>query len=172
MNIEAVSHGRHAEMNSPARPYTPEERAKVGEQLQEFYDQFVEKVATSRHMTPERVDSVAQGRVWTGRQAKQIGLVDELGGLDRAVALAKTRAKIPASSDVQLVTYPPRRGFYDLLASSWLGGSEEGKATLSAWGLAALLGAGERRAVGIVSAPLRLFHAGEPLALMPYGYLR
>jgi protease IV len=169
-NIEAVSHGKNAQIYSPARRFNADERAKMGEQLQAFYDQFVEKAAASRHMTPERVDAIAQGRVWTGRQAKQIGLVDELGGLDRAVALAKTRAKIPAGSEVELVTFPPRRSFYDLLASSWLGGSEE--RARSAWDLAALLGAGQRRAVGIVSAPLRLFRSGEPLALMPYGYLR
>ncbi len=170
-NIEAVSHGRNAQMYSPVRPFSPDERAKMGEQLQAFYDQFVEKAAASRHMTPERVDAIAQGRVWTGRQAKQVGLVDELGGLDRAVAIAKMKAKIPANSEVELVTFPPRRSFVDLLAASWLGGSEE-RASASAWGLAALLGAGERRAIGIVSAPLRLFKSGEPLALMPYGYLR
>ena len=66
---------------------------KLQEQLQSFYDQFVEKVAESRHSTPEKIDALAQGRVWTGRQAKQNGLVDELGGLDRAVAIAKQRAK-------------------------------------------------------------------------------
>jgi protease-4 len=168
-NIEAVSRGRNAEMNSPKRPYTPEERAKVGEELQAFYDQFVEKAAASRHMTPERVDAVAQGRVWTGRQAKQVGLVDELGGLDRAIALAKQKARIPADAEVELVTFPPRRSFYDLLASQLGGGgASEGES----WRLAALLGVGERRAIGIASAPLRLFHAGEPLALMPYGILR
>jgi protease IV len=167
-NIEAVSHGRNAEMNSPARPYTPGERAKVGEQLQAFYDQFVEKAAASRHMTPERVDAIAQGRVWTGRQGKQVGLVDELGGLERALAIAKMKAKIPAGAEVELVTFPPRRSFYDLLASQWLGGSEE----RTSWGIASLLGLADRRAVGVVSAPLRLFRAGEPLALMPYGILR
>jgi protease-4 len=168
-NIEAVSHGKNAQIFSPARPFNADERAKVGEQLQAFYDQFVEKAAAARNMSPERLDAIAQGRVWTGRQAKQVGLVDELGGLDRAVAIAKAAAKISAGTEVELVTFPPRRSFYDLLASSWLGSSEEGA---TAWGLAALLGNGHRRAVGIVSAPLRLFRSGEPLALMPYGYLR
>jgi protease-4 len=168
-NIEAVSHGANAQMNSPARPYTAEERAKVGEQLQAFYDGFVEKAAASRHMTPERVDAIAQGRVWTGRQAKQVGLVDEIGGLERAVALAKQKARIPADAEVELVTFPPRRSFYDVLASQLGGGAGESSST---WGLASLLGLGERRAIGIVSAPLRLFRSGEPLALLPYGYLR
>jgi protease-4 len=164
-NVEGVSEGRHAEMNSPVRPYNPEERAKLGEQLQAFYDQFVEKVAASRRMDPERVDEVAQGRVWTGQQAKQVGLVDDLGGLERALTVARQKAKIPADAEVELVIYPPRRSVFDLL--SGLGGSDESS------GLLAWLGfAGHRRALGIAAAPATLFRAGEPLALMPFGILR
>src|SRR5205807_6206095 len=95
-HIESTSIGRNAEMGSPARPFNAEELMKVQEQLQAFYDQFVEKVAEARRSTPEKIDQIAQGRVWTGRQAKDNGLVDVLGGLDRAVAVAKQRAKIPA----------------------------------------------------------------------------
>ena len=65
------------------------------------YDQFIERTAAARHMTPEKVDEVAQGRVWTGEQAKQIGLVDELGGLYKAIDLAKQRARIPADEEVR-----------------------------------------------------------------------
>ena len=54
------------------------------ENMQATYDTFVEKAAQGRNTTPERIDAIGQGRVWTGRQAKEIGLVDELGGLDRA----------------------------------------------------------------------------------------
>ena len=52
--------------------------------MQVVYDQFIERTAAARHMTPEKVDEIAQGRVWTGAQAKQLGLVDELGGLYKA----------------------------------------------------------------------------------------
>src|ERR1700681_3065404 len=107
-HIESTSIGRNAEINSPARPYNAQEVKKLQEQLQAFYDQFVEKVADSRHSTPEKIDALAQGRVWTGRQAKQNGLVDQLGGLDRAIAVAKQRAKIAADTDVEVVVYPPR----------------------------------------------------------------
>jgi protease-4 len=165
MSIEPLSIGRHAEMNSPVRPYSEEERAKVDEQLRAFYDQFVEKVAASRRKTPEEIDAIAQGRVWTGRQAKALGLVDALGGLDKAVAIAKERAKIPAGERVELVVYPPKRSVYDLLMSSFSGMDERAR-------LAALLGVRDRRAVGILTAPLRLFRPGEPLALMPVGYIR
>jgi protease-4 len=166
MNVESVSNGAHAEMNSPVRPYSDADRAKVEEQLKAFYDQFVEKVAAARHMTPEAVDAIGQGRVWTGRQAKGLGLVDALGGLDRAVALAKERAKIPAGEQVEIVVYPPKRSLYDLLTSSLLG---TGDARVE---LAALLGVGDRRAAAALTAPLRLFRRGEPLALMPMAYMR
>src|SRR5256885_4068985 len=77
-HIDSTSIGKNAEINSPARRYNASEAAKLQEQLQAFYDQFVEKVAESRHSTPEKIDMLAQGRVWTGRQAKQNKLVDEL----------------------------------------------------------------------------------------------
>jgi protease-4 len=160
VNIEPVSAGRHADMNSPTRPYAPEERTKLGEQLQAFYDQFVEKVAQSRHMTPERVDGIAQGRVWTGRQAKDIGLVDALGGLDRAIALAKQQAHIPANVEPSLVIYPPRPSFYDVLTGQFGATEQSGQAR-------ALVGLVRRAGLAPLAAPL-LFRRGEPLALMPY----
>jgi protease IV len=165
MNIEAISAGKFADMNSPVRPFNEAERAKLEAQLKSFYDQFVEKVAQSRKMTPEAVDAIAQGRVWTGRQAKARGLVDELGGLDRAVALAKQRAKIPAKDSVELVVYPPKRTVWDVLSEGFTGMESQA-------GLVALLGIRDRRAAGLVTAPIRLFRRGEPLALMPFAYLR
>lgn len=164
-NIEAVSNGKYAEMNSPARPYNAAESAKLQERLQAFYDQFVEKVAASRHTTPERIDAVAQGRVWTGRQAKQIGLVDELGGLDRAVAVAKQRAKIPLDAEVELVNFPPKRSFYEIVTEQFTMSDDSSY-------LAAILPRGDRRALSVLTSPLRLFRRGEPLALMPVGFLR
>jgi protease-4 len=164
MNIEAVSIGKHAEMNSPVRPYSEADRAKLDEQLRAFYDQFIEKVAAARRKKPEEIDAIAQGRVWTGRQAKNLGLVDELGGLDKAVAIAKERAKIPAGEHVDLVVYPPRRSIYDLL-TTFSGMDERAQ-------VAALLGASDRRAIGALTAPVRLFRRGEPLAMMPFGYVR
>ena len=77
-------------------------------------------------------------------------------------------AKLAAQEESRVIE--ARQRLHLPAGGSWLGGSEEH--AVSAWGLAALLGGGQRRAVGIVSAPLRLFRSGEPLALMPYGYLR
>jgi protease IV len=168
-HIDSTSMGKHAEINSPARPYGPDELKKLQEQLQAFYDQFVEKVADSRHSTPEKIDAMAQGRVWTGRQAKQNRLVDELGGLDRAVAIAKERAKISQESDVEVVVYPPRKSFYELLSEQFNGSSDS--VTLSVW-LNANLSKGEIDVLRTMRGPLGLFRRGEPLALMPVTFLR
>jgi protease-4 len=163
MTFDSVSSGRNAQINSPLRPYTAEERTKIEEQMQATYDHFVEKAAQARHTTPEKIDSVAQGRVWTGRQAKQAGLVDELGGLRRAIALAKEKAKIAADVEPELVIYPPRRSLYEALSHPFAS-----VARLSLAG--ALLAPSEARAVSAL-AGLRLFRAGEPLALMPNVFL-
>jgi protease-4 len=141
----------------------------VQEQLQSFYDGFVEKVAQSRHTTPEKIDAIAQGRVWTGQQAKQNGLVDALGGLDAAVAIAKERAKLGANTEVELVVYPPRKSFYELLSEQFGGASEQ--AAMSTW-LAANLSRGELEALRVMRGPLTMFRRGEPLLLMPTSFLR
>ncbi|PWT81602.1 MAG: signal peptide peptidase SppA, partial [Blastocatellia bacterium] len=167
--IESTSIGRRAEIDSPARPYTADERQKVQEQLQAFYDQFVEKVAESRHSEPEKIDAIARGRVWTGRQAKQNGLVDQLGGLERAIAIAKQRAKIPVESEVELVPFPPRKTFYELLSDSLQGASEE--RTMGEW-MKANLTTAELNALRMIRGPMTMFRRGEPLALMPLTFMR
>ena len=168
-HIESTSIGRNAEINGPARPYNPQELKKLEEQLQSFYDQFVEKVAAARHSTPEKIDAIAQGRVWTGRQGKQNGLVDELGGLDRAVAIAKQRAKIAADADVELIVYPPRKSLYELVSEQFSGSSDS--LAVRSW-LAGNLSSGEMEALRIVRGPFAMFRRGEPLALMPFTFLR
>jgi protease-4 len=158
--VESVVSGRNAAMDSTFQPFTDGERAKLEEQLRAFYWQFVEKVAHSRRLTPERVHAIAEGRVWTGRQAKQHGLVDELGGLDRALTLAKQRAKIPLEDEVELVVYPPRRSLYEIVAREWRGDAET--RIVNRW--LRSIGLGDTaRAVSMGS----LFRRGEPLALMP-----
>jgi protease-4 len=168
-NIQATSIGRHAEIDSPARPYNAEEVKKLQEQLQAFYDQFVEKAADSRHSTPEKIDQVAQGRVWTGRQAQEHGLVDVLGGLDRAIAEAKQRAKISADSEVELVVFPPRKSFYEVITDQFGGASDQ--VAVGAW-LSTNLTEGELTALRTIRGPLASFRRGELLALMPSTFLR
>ena len=165
MNLEGVSQGKYAEMYSPKRPFTPEERARMVENMQATNDTFVEKAAQGRNTTPEKIDQIGQGRVWTGRQAKEIGLVDELGGLDRAIALAKQRAKIAQDAEVELVIYPPKKSFYELVRDPF--GSADQARTL-----ASLLGFTSPKAIQALAAPLQVFRRGEPLALMPNVFIR
>jgi len=170
-NIEAVTIGRNAGLESPERPFNDSERQKLREQIEYFYKGFIEKVAASRKMPVQRVDQLARGRVWTGAQARGHGLVDALGGLDRAVALAKERAGISPDTAVELVTYPARRTLAEMLIEQLTGGGEDQQmeALLSMVGG---LRATERQALGFLTAPARLFRPGEPLALMPVSFLR
>jgi ClpP class serine protease len=97
---------------------TPEEREKVQREIQVFYKGFVERVAEGRKRPYDQMEALAQGRVWLGSQAKMNGLVDEIGGLDRAVEMIKQRTNIAASEQVTLVTYPPRRTLLEVLLKS------------------------------------------------------
>ena len=158
VTTETVKSGKNSDIYSPFARFSPEQRTKVGQYMDGFYKNFVAKVAEGRHLTPERVDAIAQGRVWTGAQAKERGLVDELGGLDTAVAIAKQRAHIPADEDVDLVVYTPRRSFYEALTQ--LGRSS---ISLGSWGT--VMNAA-------LATPITAFRRGEPLALMPYAFIR
>lgn len=112
---ESVSRGRNAALFSSYEPWGEQERAKVREMNQAFYETFVSKAALGRKRTPEEIEAVAQGRVWTGREALDGGLVDALGGLDAAVRAASQRAGIAAGQDVQLVVLPESKGFFESL---------------------------------------------------------
>ena len=114
-------------------------------------------------MTRDAVHAVAQGRVWTGRQAKDLGLVDELGGLARAVTVAKERAGIGADVEVTLVPYPRPRSLFEVVNSSLTVRSVAGGRAWLTSPIDHLLAA--------VTTPMRLFRPGEPLALMPLVYL-
>jgi len=171
-NIESVSRGKQAEMYSPDRRFSPDERKKIAESMQSVYDQFIERTAAARHMPPEKVDEVAQGRVWTGEQARQLGLVDQLGGLYTAIDLAKQRAKIPADEEVELVVYPPRRSVYEVLADELQSPVGRMQERYTADALTQLLGPRERRALSALLAPSRLFRSGQVLTHMPYVFVR
>jgi protease-4 len=155
-------------MESPVKPFSPTELQKLDEQLHAFYDDFVRKAAESRHTTPDKIDSLGQGRVWTGRQAKNNGLVDELGGMDRAIAIAKSRAKLPEDSGVEIVTYPRPKSFYEVVSRGFSAASDE---AVSTW-IAGHVSRDELALLRAVRGPVALFRRGEPLALMPFEYVR
>jgi protease-4 len=170
-NVETIAIGRNAAIESPERPFTESEREELREHIRDFYNGFIQKVAQSRKMPAARVEQLAEGRVWTGAQARANGLVDALGGLDRAIALAKEKAGIAADTEVELVTYPARKTLAELLIEQLTGAGNDRQleAILS---LVGGLRNAERRAIGLLTAPARLFNPGEPLALMPIGFLR
>jgi protease-4 len=103
---DAVRTNANADAWTANAPFTPEQRAMVEAEADLFYDDFVRRVAEARGMSVEAVDEVARGRVWTGADAHERGLVDELGGLRCAVRRAKVAAGLDADADVRLVSYP------------------------------------------------------------------
>lgn len=110
-----LTRGRWAALDSDYQPLGPDGRARLQRELQAYYRGFVQKVAEARKLPYETIEPLAQGRVWTGTQARQNGLVDELGGLDRAVELIQQRANIGAGEPVTLVAYPGRRSLLQVL---------------------------------------------------------
>ncbi len=155
----SVSDGQFAEMNSPFKAYTPEERARVQDQIQSTYETFVSRVADSRHMTPAKVDTIAQGRVWTGSQARELNLVDEIGGLDAALRIAQQRARMDVNKRPNLVIYPQRRSVYEILANP-LGMTFGARLGLT-------VNRPELQAIDRLTLAARLFRPSEPLMLMP-----
>jgi protease IV len=104
---DAAQLGQHADMFSSIEDFSPVEHAHFEHMLDTVYAGFKERVGAGRKLGAEAVEDVAKGRVWTGEQAKERGLVDALGGFETALALAKKAADIPADHDVTLMPFPP-----------------------------------------------------------------
>ena len=96
--------GDYSTAFSLSQQWTPAQRAAVSTWMDRIYDNFVARVAKGRKLTPQRVDEIARGRVWTGAQAKQLGLVDEVGGFYEAVAKAKALAKLDGDVGIRRMT--------------------------------------------------------------------
>ncbi len=104
VSSDRISHGAHAAMFSQLRPFSADEWTLIDDWLDHIYADFTSKVAAGRGMTAEQVNEVARGRIWSGADALGNGLVDELGGLDRAVAIARRRAGL--GKDAPLRVFP------------------------------------------------------------------
>ena len=125
--------------------------------LESFYRGFVARVARGRRLSEAAVDSVAEGRVWTGEAARSHGLVDRLGGLETAFEMARARAHIRAGDELVVELFPRvRRTFLERLLEDLFTGDDEADAALS---LPPMLRAW---------AAIERFPTGEPLAIMPY----
>ncbi|MEP6903856.1 MAG: signal peptide peptidase SppA [Actinomycetota bacterium] len=111
---EYVMRGNNAGIFRETVKWTDDERAKMTELANKvYYGDFVPKVAKGRGKTDEDVNTLGQGRVWTGTQAKQNGLIDEFGGLEKAIEVAKQLANLPADKDVRRVAYPAPRSLFE-----------------------------------------------------------
>ena len=124
ITVDVLDKGKRAGYLSPARPFSKGEAEAIQEQMREFYEElFLKKVAQSRGKSPEEIHKLAQGRVWTGAQALENGLIDQVGGLVQAVERAQKEAGLPKRKKVRLVRYSRRRSLKDLLSFHLPGGS-------------------------------------------------
>lgn len=110
---DIITRGRFADIDSDYQPLTDAGRAKLREGIDEMYKGFVSRVAESRKRKFEEVETLAQGRVWLGSQARQNGLVDELGGLDKAIELLRAKAGIGKDEKIRLIPYPAKKSLFE-----------------------------------------------------------
>ncbi|MEQ1642031.1 MAG: S49 family peptidase, partial [Pyrinomonadaceae bacterium] len=144
----------------------PDERARMEGQISSvYYDSFIPKVATGRKKTVEDANTLGQGRVWTGTQAKANGLIDEFGGLEKAIDIAKELANLPADKDVRRVVFPAPRPFLEEYF-----GSEETQVSADQKAQAAIIEAMPadiRRAFRYVGLFDRI-NQGDAMMMMPF----
>lgn len=152
---DLIQRGENAAIDSEYYELTPGGRKKLREGVDAVYKSFVGIVAESRKKTFEEIHDLAQGRVWLGSQAKDRGLVDELGGLDKAVAMVKDRAKIAKDEKVRVVVYPQKRTLLEQFLSQNTPSVEM-----------RLTRAAIRELTG--GLPLELLQQGGMMKLMPY----
>jgi protease-4 len=149
---QLLARGRYATIDSDYEPLSQAARRKLREGVDDNYRVFVEKVASARKRRFDQVEPLAQGRVWTGAQAKRNGLVDEIGGLDRAIELVRGKAGIARGESVALVVFPAKRSLLDRLLS------RSSQASTPPW-LQAIL----------ETWPVTAFARGGYLRMMPYS---
>jgi len=150
---EILTRGENAGLFTDYRPWSDSERARVRTMNEAFYHEFVTKAAAARGVTFEALDAVAQGRVWTGAEAKEHGLVDRLGGFDVAFDLVREKAGLSADEALEVVLVPRPKGFWETLFEQ----NEDAS-------LASLLSADVRSALAWVTR----LPDGVPLARAPY----
>ncbi len=130
LTFDQVEVGANANMWNASRSFSPAEWTRFNAWLDRIYEDFTSKVADGRKLPKEKVLEIAKGRVWTGEEAKKIGLVDELGGYATALKLAKAAAKIPADEKVKVTVFPRERNPFETLAAR-LSGEEEDESSFT-----------------------------------------
>ncbi len=114
ITFDGVTTGKYADLGNISRPLSPDERAILQNQVNRGYDEFTKAVATGRHKTQKYIDSIGQGRVWTGAQAVKIGLVDRLGNINDAIASAAKMAKL---KHYKVDSYPDQKSKLNKVSS-------------------------------------------------------
>jgi protease-4 len=153
---ETIARGKNATIDSVYGPMSDAARAKLREGIQATYNGFVKRVAEGRNTTPEAIEPYAQGRAWLGSQGYERKLIDELGGIDKAIELLREKAKLAKDEPVRLIPYPPRESLF----SRYFSRTPEATA-------AALAGKW-LRSKGMPAEPLLLLEGGI-LRIMPFS---
>lgn len=113
ITIDGVKFGKYSDLGRIDRPLNPDEEAIIQHAVDYIYDDFISKVAQGRNMSKASIDSIGQGRVWSGIDAKRIGLVDVLGGLNDAINIAAKKAKL---EEYRVISLPEMKGPFEMLA--------------------------------------------------------
>ena len=120
VHFSTVKTNQFSDFGDPTRPFTEQERAKAQKYINNGYELFTKRCADGRNIKQDSIKSIGEGRVWTGVHAKQIGLVDELGGLDKAIEKAKKLAKLDEAS---VINYPAKSNIFESLMDEMTGNS-------------------------------------------------
>ena len=163
-----VMRGKNAGIFRETVKWTDDERAKMQDQANKiYYGDFVPKVAKGRNKTQEEINAVGQGHVWTGTQAKERGLIDEFGGLEKAIEIAKQLANLPADKEVKRVVFPETKPFLESFFGSDDGTSAQIKERQTQESLIKILPEDTRRALRYASVFDQMKN-GEAMLILPY----
>jgi protease IV len=160
-----ISRGEYANLFSETANFSPHEREAIEKMMRRTYDDFVSKAATDRNLPKEKLNELAQGKIWLGERAKSVGLVDEVGGINSAIQEAKKTIGLRQDEKVSLVPYPKHVGLFDLLQKAF------GGAVTANSGFEPMLGALSPQVVRVLSyghAVARMFHRERVLTVMPF----
>jgi protease-4 len=128
---DEVHTSKNADAWTLTRDLSPAQRARFSEWLDRVYGDFVFKVGSARNLSAEAVEKIARGRIWTGEDAKRLGLVDELGGFPEALRLARKALKLPDDAPIRLKIYPEKKSLYAALSDfDMISGVEENESVM------------------------------------------
>jgi len=166
-----IAKGDYAQLYSETSSFNDKERAVIERMMKRTYDDFVTKAAVGRKSTYDKVHEVAQGRVWTGVRAKEVGLVDELGGMGKAISETKSLLGLKNDDRISLVSYPKELSLFDYLQKAMGSGATARVQTqsllsslVSGWDLFPV---GLRNALTTALTVSTMFKHEQVLAVMP-----